>query len=256
MSLHASNLAFSRGGDVVLAPLTQTFAPGAVTALVGGNGAGKSTLLDLFAGVLVPTEGALALHGQDLRTLRPLDRAQRIASIGQMAPVIAGIDVATRIAHGLAARRGPDAFVDDGTLNDIARVAESLGINSSLLDRSLDALSGGERARVEVARALIDTEADVVLLDEPLAGVDVRHRMPVVHALRSRADRGAAVIASFHDLGYASLAADHVVALRDGRCVASGPPSVVLGEESLEEIFGVKGRVVDDGVYVGAVFAR
>lgn len=256
MSLQTKDLAFSRSGDVVVHPLTQTFAPGEVTALVGENGAGKSTVLDLLAGVLAPTAGTIALDGHALDAMAPLERAQRIASVGQRPPAIGGIDVATRIAQGLTARRGPSAFVDDETLHAVTRVAESVGVNAALLDRSLHALSGGERARVEMARALIDRQASVVLLDEPLAGVDVRHRMLLVQALRDRAAEGAVVVASFHDLGYASLAADQVLALRAGECVASGRPSAVLSEDGLEKIFGVRGRVVDDGAFVGALFAR
>lgn len=217
--------------------------PGEVTVLVGENGAGKTTLLDHLAGVRRPSVGRVLLGGTPLHSLAPRERAQRIASLAQHPPTPGDLAALARIAQGLAPRRGFGALIDEETTRRAMAVAEELGVGH-LLHRPLGALSGGELRRVHLARALVDERADAYLLDEPHAGVDVRHQPLVSRALRRRAERGAVVVASVHDLSVALDLADRVVGIRDGRIVVHGPPEEALSTEGIRAVFGVEGELV------------
>ncbi len=243
MSLSA--LGVSVGSRLV--DVTLTFVPGTLTVVVGENGAGKSTLLDVLSGVLAPKSGAVRLTDAsarelDVAALAPRDRARRIASLGQRPVDVDDITAAERIAHGLAPRRGSHALVDGAARARIEAAAGALGV-APLLGRALGTLSSGERRRVEVARALVDDEAPVLIVDEPHAGVDVRHQGLVSRALVARARAGATVVASVHELGAAAFA-DRLVGLRDGRVVVDGAPDDALSAASVDALYGVSGAVV------------
>jgi iron complex transport system ATP-binding protein len=229
-----------------------TFTSGSLTAIVGENGAGKSTLLDILAGVHAPAAGSIHLGDDDVRALPPRTRAQRIASLGQKNVDLDDVTAAERIAHGLVPRRGPHALVDDTALQRITAVADELGV-AAFLDRPLATLSTGERRRVEVARALVDDAVPCFLLDEPHAGVDVRHQSLVSAALAARAKRGAIVVVSVHDLGVAGVA-DRVIGMREGRVVVD---TAALDANAIEAIYGVSGAVVvRDGRALGVLLPR
>jgi|GEM_PF-883440 len=238
-----------------------TVVPG-LTVVVGDNGAGKSTLLDLCAGVSRPGSGALFLDDVSLLTLPARARAQRIASLGQRPQAAAGLLVHERIAQGLVARRGHGVFnnasnsVVDGAGADslaarIEAVAAELGI-AGLLMRPLTALSGGQRQRVHVARALIDADADAIVLDEPFAGLDDGASGLLVQALARRRDR--LVVVSVHDLSLALLLGGRLLGLKDGAIVIDGPlPDAI---EAADRLGGDPVRVVRDGEWVGLLRRR
>jgi iron complex transport system ATP-binding protein len=145
------------------------------------------------------------------------------------------------------------SYLDDDARSAIAHAAEQVGVEA-LLARPLSGLSGGERRRVEVARALVDDEADVVLLDEPFAGVDVRHQPLVIAALKRRAAAGAAVAVSIHQLDVVLRLADDVLALVDGRQVACGRLDEVFTDATLERVFGQTLSIVAEAGRRGVVF--
>lgn len=242
-ALIARGLTVSAGSRRLLDDVTLSFAPGTVVVVVGENGAGKSTLLDSLAGVRRPTVGAVHLDGAPLSALSARARARRLASLAQANVLADDLRAAARIAQGLIPRRGPAALVDAGALVAVRAVAEELGVED-VLPRRLSSLSGGERRRVEVARALVDDEAEGYLLDEPHAGVDARHASVVSRALRARAERGALVVATVHDLGAALAAADRIVGLRDGRVVVDEPAAAAFTRAHLLALYGVPGEVV------------
>jgi iron complex transport system ATP-binding protein len=242
-TLIARGLTVSAGPRRLLDDVTLSLAGGEVVVVVGENGAGKSTLLDCLAGVRRPTLGEVRLDEESVFGLSPRERARRLASLGQANVLADDLSAAARIAQGLVPRRGPQALLDGRAFDAVRAVAGELGVGD-VLGRRISTLSGGERRRVEVARALVDDEADAYLLDEPHAGVDARHASLVSHALRARARRGALVVATVHDLGVALSGADRVIGLREGRVVVDEPAASALTREHLLSLYGVPGEIV------------
>jgi zinc/manganese transport system ATP-binding protein len=187
-----------------------------VTAVLGPNGAGKSTLLDVLAGVLTPTAGAVERTGGT----RPAYVVQR-----STAPEALPITARATVAMGRWATRGhwrPLTMRDRGVVQSCL---DRLGLDA-LSDRPLGALSGGQRQRVLVAQGLAQ-ESDLLLLDEPAAGLDAQARVRIDEALRRAAHAGVTVVRVTHDPDVAARA-DHCLLLREGRLAAEGPPATVL----------------------------
>lgn len=206
---------------------------GALVGLVGPNGAGKSTLLQVAAGLLPPgAGGAVAWDGEALDGISILDRGRRAAWIPQEAHFEFGFTVRAVVGQGRFAHG------DDG-----AGVKEALARLdlTALADRRVNELSGGEKHRVLLARALA-TDAPLQLWDEPLAALDPRHGLEVLMLARERTKAGGTVVFSLHDLRVAHCL-DLVVVLREGRLRATGAPETVLTPELLRDVFGVNARV-------------
>jgi iron complex transport system ATP-binding protein len=221
-----------------------------LTVVVGENGAGKSTLLDVAAGVLAPTTGAVLLDGSPLSTRTPSARARVIASLGQRPRSAPWLRVDERIAQGLAPRLGARATPDHPA---VAHVLEALALGA-LRHRTLTSLSGGEQQRAHIGRALVDSDAGVVLLDEPFAGLDEGATALVVAVLQARAGAGAAVVVSVHDLGLAALLGGRVLGVANGRVAVDGTGAAAL--EAAAALLGGRVSVVDDGVSVGVLRRR
>jgi iron complex transport system ATP-binding protein len=225
------------GGRAVVDGVTLSLQPGRLVALLGPNGAGKTTLLKAMAGLL-PSKGSVRLGGDTLASLSRQLRARRIGYLPQGHQVhwpLSARDVVAlgRFPHGLAdpARMGTDhASVVDSVMarTDTIRFA----------DQAVMTLSGGERARVMLARALA-VEADILLADEPTASLDPRHQITVMQDLKAESRRGALVVAVTHDIALASRLADEIVLLHEGRVVSHGPPAEVLTDERLAGVYGV-----------------
>ncbi|MDP2340976.1 MAG: ATP-binding cassette domain-containing protein [Deltaproteobacteria bacterium] len=229
-----------------------TLEPGLVV-VVGQNGAGKSTLLDVLAGILRPDRGRVELNDvDDVTGLPPRSRARLIASLGQEPlSTLDELTVQARIAQGLAPRRGHNAILDDEARSRVAAVAVELGLGASL-DRRLGRLSGGERRRAHVARALVDEQAAVVVVDEPFAGLDRSGTGLLVAALRTRALRQIVVV-SVHEVQTALALGGRLLGLQAGSVVVDGALP-----QALEQAASVWGdvKVVVDGDYVGVLLKR
>ena len=206
---------------------------GEVHALVGPNGAGKSTLFGVLAGDIAPTAGGVTLDGTDLRRLRPRELARLRAVLLQQNAVSFPFSVAEVVRMGRApwARTAFEAE-DDTRVADAMRVTEVDG----LADRSVTSLSGGERARVALARVLAQSTG-ILLLDEPTAALDLKHQEDVLRVVRDRARAGDAVAIVLHDLNAAFAHADRVTLLDGGRVVTTGAPGDVLTAERIAAVY-------------------
>ena len=224
-----SDAVFRYGARVALDSSSVTIPSGSVTALIGPNGSGKSTLLNGIAGLVAPTSGRVAI-GQ------ATDRPLRIAYVLQDTKINQSLPVTVRevVSMGRYTAKG---FLQPLSREDrrmIDEVMQRTGI-SHLAKRHLSRLSGGQRHRVLLAQGLVQ-DHDILLLDEPVTGLDIVSIQAIRDTVREEAERGCTVVLTTHDLADA-WTADHVVLLA-GRVVTSGPPSEVLRSSFLIEAYG------------------
>jgi len=213
---------------------------GGVIGLIGPNGAGKSTLVRAVAG-LIPAEGAILIDGASIASMPLRDRARRIAYLPQGQSVHWPLTVARLVALGRLPHLAPFARPGVGDAQAIESALERTAL-LSLRDRPVDELSGGERARVLLARALA-VEAPLLLADEPLAALDPAHQIEVMALLRAEAARGATVIAVLHDLTLAARWCDRLLLIDQGRLVADGKPADVLTANRIGAVYGVSAYI-------------
>jgi iron complex transport system ATP-binding protein len=233
MGLSATNLSVTLGHRQLLDGVSVDLAPGRVTAVLGPNGAGKSTLLRALA-ALVPSHG-VTLDGQDVPEMNPRARARAIGYLPQDAAIHWNMAVRDLVALG----RLP--YGDGGAAaNDAALAATD---TLALADRSVRSLSGGERARVLLARVLAG-EPRWLLADEPLASLDPLHQLETLALLRTAAVRGMGVVVVLHDLTLAARLADEIVLLHQGRVLAHGTAAAVLTETRIAVAYGVDTTIV------------
>jgi iron complex transport system ATP-binding protein len=211
--------------------------PGAVTAVVGPNGAGKSTLMTCLAGLRTPLAGEVRLAGAPLLSLRPRARAQAIGYLPQVPEIAWRLDVETFVRLGRTAHRG--VFGETPEDGEAVRAALRATGLEALGGRDVTTLSGGERSRALLARALAGTPA-WLLADEPLAGLDPGHQIDAADLLRDFAGRGGGVVVTLHDLTFAARLADRVVVLARGRLRADGDPRSALTPAVLADAYGVE----------------
>ncbi|MEX1279247.1 MAG: metal ABC transporter ATP-binding protein [Acidimicrobiia bacterium] len=229
-SVAATDLVLAYGSHVAIAASTFTIPTGGVTAVIGPNGSGKSTLLSAIAGLLEPRSGRLEVPA------RAHDR-HRIAYVLQTTKVNDVLPVTVREIVLMGRFAGAGAFGRVGRPRDRVAVDEAmerLGI-TELANRHLRELSGGQRQRVFVAQGLAQPH-DMLLLDEPLTGIDLPTAQAIDEVIHDERSRGCTVILTTHDLSEARVA-DYTVLL-SGRAVAAGPSDEVLTEANLVEAYG------------------
>ncbi len=252
MSLDAREVSVALRGRPVLERASLSVRPGAIDALVGPNGAGKSTLLGALTGTVQVASGAVELDGRALASLPRKELAARVAVVTQDAPTPAGFTVRELVALGRAPHQGALMWAAPADHAHVARAMERVGVEA-LADRAVDTLSGGERRRVALARALAQ-DADYLLMDEPAANLDLEGEARLFAVARDEAARGRGVLVVLHGLEAAARLADRVTLLVRGRVAAVGAPSDVLTTEALSAAFGVEVDVaqspLDGGVHV------
>ncbi|GAA3121833.1 heme ABC transporter ATP-binding protein [Streptosporangium carneum] len=230
--IDADSVSLSVGSTPLLSEVSMRVAAGELVAVVGPNGAGKSSLLSVLAGDVAPSSGSVTLDGLPLRSLRPARLARMRAVLPQRVTVAFPFTVAEVVAMGLYGSRltaPEEEEVVSGAMaaTDVAHLA----------GRAYPTLSGGEQARVSLARVLAQ-RAPVLLLDEPTAALDIRHQEQVMGVARDRSLAEDAVAVVLHDLNLAAAYADRVVVMRSGVVVADGAPAEVLASDMLSEVYG------------------
>lgn len=241
-----AGLSVDLGGRRVLDGVCLDVGPGELVCCLGPNGAGKSTLLRAVVG-LVPITGSIRLAGQEMASLTPREKARMVSFLPQRHEALWPITVTEAVSIGRFPHR--TAAGGSGVANDHRAVAAALAAVDAghLAHRRITDVSGGERARVMLARALA-VEATLLLADEPTAALDPAHQLAVIGLLRRLADEGRTVLAALHDLTLAARFATRAVILAEGRLVADGPPADVLTPDLLNDVFGLTAaRLQHDG---------
>jgi iron complex transport system ATP-binding protein len=248
--LTLNDIAIVLRGRAVVSDISLAVNTGEIVALLGPNGAGKTSLLRAGLGLIPLAKGVAALQGDDPRLLSPRSRALRIAYLPQRPQSIWPINVEHLAALG---RFAYGAAPDRLSSRDKAAVDDALAVCAltPLRARRMDEISGGEKARAHLARALAQN-APLLALDEPTAGLDPAQSLAVAEILRRHASKGA-VLFSTHDVGLAAQTASQVLLLREGRKVAFGAPHQALTPANLETAYGRRGKLVEiDGKLVAA----
>lgn len=233
MTYSFENITVSLGGSTIVAGASSMLAAGEVTVIIGPNGAGKTTLLRALAG-LQPCEGAVKANGQVIA------RAERRSLVAYMPQDIGASSSLTLLEVVLLGRLTSLGLTVPAEMLSKAEMALGRFGLAALQDRTLDAVSGGQRQLVYLTQALF-REPRLLLLDEPTAALDLRHQLIVMEAVRTHAARHEiSVLVAIHDLSLAAQFADQIICLRDGRIEADGPADQVLQFDRLRELFGVE----------------
>jgi iron complex transport system ATP-binding protein len=239
--LMADCIRVTRGGRAILREVSLTAGPGDFIVVIGPNGAGKSTLLSALAGLIAPSGGEVSLGGIPLVRIPRRDLARRRAYLPQNPTCEWPLSVERLVALGLTAHLpalGPLPSEFDGA------ITQSLAEHdlSDRAEQSVTTLSGGEFSRAMLARALVG-RPDVLIVDEPVTGLDPVHAFAAMARLSAWAESGRTVIASLHDLTLAARYASHILALKQGRLAGEG----TLTPSLIREVFGIDSEVFGSG---------
>lgn len=224
------------GRKPILHGIEATALPGRITVVIGPNGSGKSTLLRALAGD-IPWQGQIALDGADMARLKPWELAARRAVLPQSLTLAFPFTVAEVVRLGLTA--GPHA----NRVDLIPRALAAVGLPGHA-GRLYQELSGGQQARVQLARVrvqvwepVLDGRPSWMLLDEPVAALDIGQQIAVIRLLRDFADAGGGVVMVLHDLNLAAMVADEIWLMHEGQLVAAGDPATVIGGPALAQVY-------------------
>ena len=237
LRLDIADVVARRGPALVLDGVSLQVGPGEVVGVVGPNGAGKTSLMRAALALLAVERGSVRLGGDDPRRLSPAALARRVAYLPQERRLAWNLP-AWRVAALGAMVAPPERAAA------LARTAMAGVGLAHLAERGVFDMSGGERARVLLARLFV-TGAPLLLADEPTAGLDPDAQLLALELLRAEAARGGAVVLTLHDLGLAARACDRLLVLHRGRAAAEGPPAQALSPKVLAEVFALEGGLID-----------
>ncbi len=243
---NATGLGFSyRTGEMVLRDIDFQLSPGEMVGIIGPNGAGKSTLLKLLSKLLEPSTGQLNLFGKPMSGLDPIHIALKISYLPQESEIHFPFTAGEVVMLGRWPHSG-GAFFDSVVDREISsRAMQRVGIGG-WENKLVTEMSGGERARVLLAKALA-AEPSCLLLDEPVSELDLKNRTEAYSLIRSVADSGTGVVVVAHEIGAVSRWVDRLVLFGMGSIIADGTPDQVLTESNLEKSYGVKTVIISHG---------
>lgn len=245
MRIDARRISATIGGRTILSGIDLAVEPGKLMGLVGPNGAGKSTLLRVLAGLIPPQAGELLYDGRPAAVLSARERARRIAFLTQASRLDWPLTAARLVSLGRLPHRGLLGPLDPD--RDEAAIREAMAATDTLqfADRPVSTLSGGERMRVMLARALA-VEASTFLADEPVTALDPAHQLQTMQILRDIAGRGTGVVVVLHDLTLAARFCDSVALIAQGRLAALGAPQEVLTAAMLRSVYGISPYITEN----------
>ena len=238
MSIKAENLVWKIGKKTIVDGVSFEATPGKMLGLLGPNGSGKTSLLRLLAGLKRPSSGRISLDLKDIRTIGRRTIAQRVAFVEQNSTTNADLKVVDVVKLG----RFPHRSMFSGwTLTDDQAVEEALN-RAGMTDKRHDrwqSLSGGEKQRAHIARALAQSPKELIL-DEPTNHLDIQHQISLMRLVSSLPVTS---IIALHDLNHAAMFCDELIVMQSGKIVTSGTPAEVLTEEVLRDVFSVDAHV-------------
>ncbi len=240
--LSAQNVTVRRSGRAVLDDVSLQLHAGEFLAVIGPNGAGKSTLLSVLAGLLRPDDGSVLLDAHALHSVPAMELARRRAYLPQNPRAEWPLPVKRLVALGLTPYLPAVGPLPEHLVPAIARALEACDLVTQC-DQPATTLSGGELARAMLARAIVG-DPNMLIVDEPITGLDPRHAMATMRLLSDEAKRGKLVVASLHDLTLAARHATRILALVDGRLIFDGN---ALTEELIHKVFGVAAHLTGKG---------
>ncbi|CQR50403.1 heme ABC transporter ATP-binding protein [Haloferax massiliensis] len=254
-AIRLDDVSVSLGGQRILDAVSVDVGEGTFVGLIGPNGAGKTTLLRTLNGGLAPDEGSVRVVGEDVHALSSKAASRLVATVPQTTSVTFDFPVRDVVEMGRTPHRGR---FEGWRERDEAAVDAAMRRTAveSLSDRPVTEVSGGERQRVLIARALAQ-ETPVLLLDEPTASLDINHQVRTLELVSDLVADGTTAVAAIHDLNLAAHYCDALVLLSGGRVLSAGDPAAVLSEENLREAFDAEAVVsrhpVTGSVYVTAL---
>jgi iron complex transport system ATP-binding protein len=243
-AIQTENLTFAYKHKPALDGVSLSVERGEMVGILGPNGSGKTTLLKIFSAVL-KGRGEVKVNGRSIETYGKREVSRLFAMVPQESQILFPYTVAEIVLMGRASYHSPLAL--EGK-KDIEVARASMELTDSLLfsDRYLHELSGGEKQRVIIARALAQ-EPEILLLDEPSAFLDLKHQVQVFELMRRlNRERGLTIVAALHDLNLAALFFPRLVMLRDGSIYHDGSPKEVLTEKTIEDVYGIRVRIEPD----------
>jgi iron complex transport system ATP-binding protein len=231
-------VSFGYGSRSVIEAMSFDVRPGEFLAIVGPNGCGKSTALKLMAGLLAPSSGDVLLRGRQVAAMRRRAIARELSLLAQSNEAPAGMLVRDLIGMGRFAHEG---WFTSSTKEDQRHIADAVRIMDveAFADRRVGELSGGQLQRCRMAMTLAQ-DANALLLDEPTNNLDLNYQYALLDVARGQAQAGRAVVAVLHDLTQASLYADRIILMDEGKIVADGAPGDVLTVDRVEAVYGVR----------------
>jgi iron complex transport system ATP-binding protein len=244
--LVGERITITADGALLIDNIDCTVARGSLSALVGPNGAGKSTLLRALTAVQSPASGSVQFDGNDLLRMPRRQRARLAAFVEQDAATESSLTVEMVVRLG---RLPHQSLWEADSVETVAVVAESLATvaMTAFRDREFQSLSGGEKQRVMLARALAQ-QPQLLALDEPTNHLDIAAQLSVLDLLAHLRTTGVTVLAALHDLSLAASYCDHIIVLSHGRVVAAGPTETVLTERLIAEVYGVRASILRNPV--------
>jgi iron complex transport system ATP-binding protein len=235
--IEVNSVSFRYHEDWVLQDVSFRVEKGEFVGVIGPNGSGKTTLLKVLYRLLSPQKGEILLELVPMKRMDRIDIAKRIAVVAQETHLLFPFSVLETVLMGRSPHLGHLMFESEKDLEIAKRAMEWTKV-LSFSERSMDELSGGERKRVFIARALAQ-EPEVILLDEPTANLDIHHQMDFLDLILTlNRERGLTIVMASHDMNIASEFCDRLILLQGGRIYKIGTPHDVITKENIEKVYG------------------